>query len=83
MDGNQQIFKAKIDSRVKVKEQWFKVGDFVPEFKQKISKAIRFALFLDIRSYCIGFRSTIIQKWLDMAWIALIINMWKGCFVGV
>ena len=75
MDGNRQILKAKVDSRVKVKDQWFKAGDFVLEIKQKISEAVHFALLLDVRSYCIGFRSAIFQNWLDMAWIALIINM--------
>ena len=51
MDGNQQILKAKVDSRIKIKDQWFKVGYFVHEWKQKISEVIRFVLFLDIRSY--------------------------------
>lgn len=67
MDGNRKILKAKVDSRVKVKDQWFKAGDFVPEIKQKISEAVYFALFLDVISYCIDFRSVIIQKRLDMA----------------
>ena len=51
MDGNRKILKAKVDSRIKVKDQWFKAGDYVPEFKQKISGVVIFVLFLDVRSY--------------------------------
>ena len=75
MDGNRQVLKAKVDSRIKVKDQWFKDGDSIPEFKQRISEVVRFSLFLDLRFLCIGFKSTIIQKWLDMDCIDLVIHM--------